>query len=302
MPIRQLTINGSLHALSSLELLKRDSKFIRIEGEGENNYRDTVKMLIKDGQFFLISGEIELRKNKRIKWKDSNLAEIRFIDRFSRLDGYQIVDHWQTDFTLKSLINLSPESYLRLLLRRGFSLQGGEDNDVIDLTSSLIVKKPGWLSVSGGAGADSIIGTKKNDYLAASSSRDICDSGAGTDLTRNVKDVLTGNDGRDTFYVDNGTHVADVEVGEVIHLFNHDSYDLDELSNKNPSFEYRREKTIVRLGDLELTTNPARFDFSYKFYNDEQEMCRTDSLGTRCDMEWIPDEPEGYSFDVIEVA
>ena len=302
VPVRQLTINGSLNGLSSLALLKRDSEFIRLENEVDNNHRDTLEISGQDGQIFRISGRIKLRKNGRIKWKASSLSEVESIDTSDGSIDYQITDLWRADFSIKSLIKSSPKNYLKLLLRKGFALRGGEGSDVIDLTSGLIAKKHGWPLISGGAGADLIIGSKKDDYLAASSSRDICDFGAGADLARNVKDVLTGNAGRDTFYADNGTRVTDVEVGEVIHLFNHNSYDLDGLSSKDPSFEYKGGKTIISIGGLQIVTNPARFDFSYKFYTPEYEMCRTDSRGTNCDMGWIPGEPEGYSFTAIEVA
>ena len=137
--------------------------------------------------------------------------------------------------------------------------------------------------------------------MAASTSRDICDFGSGTNLIEKVKDVLAGKGGKDIFYVDNGTHVADIEAGEVIHLFNHSSYDLGELANKTPVFKQKRNKAIIKIGDLTVTTNPAKFDFQYKFFTSEFNPCITDQNGTDCDMPWIPGEPEGYSFTATEI-
>ena len=302
MPIRQLIINGSLNELSSLSLLKKNSKFTRIKNKENHYYRDTLKASGEEGQTFKLSGEIELKGNGRIKWKESSISMISFRDRLNKENTYQISDRWQMGFNLKSLITSPPQNYLNLLISNGFTLRGGSGKDVIDLTSTLKNKKYKWPKISGGAGGDSITGSKGDDQLAASTSRDICDFGSGTNLARNVKDVLTGNAGRDTFYVDNGTHVTDIEIGEVIHLFNHNSYDLDTLDNKAPSFKHKSNRTIIRVGDLKVITNPARFDFAYSFYTPEYKMCRTDSYGTNCDMAWIPGEPEGYSFTAIEVT
>ena len=113
--------------------------------------------------------------------------------------------------------------------------------------------------------------------------------------------MLTGNAGKDTFYADNGTRVTDIELGEVIHLFNHNSYDLNNINNKTPLFKYKSNRTIIRVGDLKISTNPARFDFTYKFYAPEYKMCRTDVSGTVCSMGQIPGELEGYSFTAIEI-
>ena len=301
MPTRQVVINGSLNDLSSLSLLKKNSRFIR--AKSKNSFYDpvAVKFRTQEGQIFRISGDIELTNNGRIRWKKSNINRINFKDTFNHKNNYRITDYWQFGFSLKSLINETSENRLRLLLKNDFALRGGARKDVIDLTSTLVSKRHEWLPISGGAGADLIIGSRSNDHLAASTSRDICDFGTGTNLAQSVKDVLTGNAGTDTFYADNGTHITDVEAGEVIHLFNHKSYDLTELSNKSPSFKHKRNKTIIKVGGIRITTNPAKFDFSYKFYDPKYTMCRTDSDGTTCDMGWIPGEPEGYSFTAIEI-
>ena len=302
IPIRHLTINGSLNNLSSLALLQKNSKFVRTKNQDGYYYPDTIKMAGEDGQTFRIAGEIKLKKNGRIHWKKSSLSRISFRDSSNRSKNYQITDHWQFDFDLKSLIQSSPKNYATLLLREGFALRGGNRKNVIDFTGKKITQGSMRLPISGGAGADSIRGSENDDNLAASTSRDICDFGTGTNLGRKVKDVLTGNGGKDTFYADNGTRVTDIEVGETIHLFNHNSYDLDKLKNKTPTFKHRANKTVIKIGELKIITNPARFDFSYQFYTSKFKMCKTDSDGTICDTGWIPGEPEGYSFTATEIV
>lgn len=296
LPSRELIINNSLDSLSSLSLLKKRSVFSYSRNISSYYYIDTVRTAKRDSQRFWLSGEIKLRKNGQIKWNKSRLSRIIFKDNSDRSNNYEITDHWEFNFSLNSLVKSSPQSYSKLLLRKGFALRGGDGKDVIDLSTSSMSKKNKWLSISGGPSADLIIGSGKDDHLAASTSRDICDFGSGTNLNQTVKDVLTGNGGNDTFYADNGTRITDIEVGEVIHIFNHNSYNLSDISHKEPSFNHKPNRTIIRVGDLKITTNPAKFDFSYKFYTSEYKMCKTDSQGTICDMGWIPGEPEGYSF------
>ena len=300
IPIRQIVINNSLNDLSSFDCSK-NTKFTRATQEEGYFQPDIIKTTGDNGKTFKISGEIKLRKDGQIKWNKSVLSEIEFKDTCNNLNDFHITDRWQYDYDLRSLIKSSPKSYIRTLLNKGFELRGGDRQDVIDLVSAPILKKNIWLPISGGAGADTIIGSNKDDYLAASTSRDICDFGSGTNLARKTKDVLTGNGGKDTFYADNGTRVTDIEEEEVIHLLNHDSYDLGEIISKTPSFINRRNKTIIRVGDIKIITNKARFNYSYKFYTPEHKLCRSDSLGTVCDMGWIPGEPEGYSFTAVEV-
>ena len=301
LPVRRLAINGSLTRLSSLAMLKRNSRFVRNKSDDSNYYSDAVQMLGENEQVFRISGEIKLSKRGRIKWGQSSLHEISFTDASNAANDFQITNLWEFDFKLKTLIKSSPKNYTKFLLNKGFTLQGGEGKDVINLASMPAPRKYIRPQISGGAGADLIIGSDKDDYLAASTSRDICDFGIGTNLASNIDDVLTGNAGKDTFYADNGTRVTDIELGEVIHLFSHISYDLNEINNKTPSFKHKSNRTIIRVGDLKIITNPARFDFAYKFYAPEYKMCRTDESGTICSMGQIPGEPEGYSFTAIEI-
>ena len=296
IPKKEIIINNSLDSLSSLSLLRESSVFFYSRNIGSYYYKDTVKMSTRDGQRFWLSGEIKLRKNGQIKWNKSRLSRIVFKDNTDKSNNYEITDHWQFNFSLNTLVKSSPHSYLKLLLRKGFALRGGDGKDIIDLSSSSITKKNEWLSISGGPGADLIIGSGNDDRLAASTSRNICDFGSGTNLDQTIKDILTGKGGNDTFFADNGTRITDIEVGEVIHIFNHNSNNLSDISHKEPSFRHKPNRTIIRLGDLKIITNPARFDFSYKFYTSEYRMCKTDSQGTICDMGWIPGEPEGYSF------
>ena len=301
LPVRRLAINGSLTRLSSLAMLKRNSRFVRNKSDDSNYYSDAVQMLGENEQVFRISGEIKLSKRGRIKWRQSSLHEISFTDASNAANDFQITNLWEFDFKLKTLIKSSPKNYTMFLLNKGFTLRGGEGKDVINLASMPAPRKYIRPQISGGAGADLIIGSDKDDYLAASTSRDICDFGIGTNLANTIGDVLTGDAGKDTFYADNGTRVTDIELGEVIHLFNHNSYDLNNINNKTPSFKYKSNRTIIRVGDLKISINPARFDFTYKFYAPEYKMCRTDESGTICSMGWIPGEPEGYSFTAIEI-
>ena len=200
-----------------------------------------------------------------------------------------------------SLIKSDSDNYLNLILSNDFELRGNKRDNALDFTSMPIKKKYSHLPIAGGAGADTIIGSNRVDSLAASTSRDICDFGRGTNLAVNVKDVLTGGRGVDTFYVDNGTHITDVEAGETIHLFNHHSYDLDDIDNKTPLFRQKKNKTVIIIGDLKITTNPAKYSYAYKFFTPKYEMCQTNENGTVCDQGWIPGEPEGYILTAIDV-
>ena len=154
-------------------------------------------------------------------------------------------------------------------------------------------------SLAGGRGADTIIGSDGSDFLSASTSRDICDFGSGTDLSKRVKDVLIGGDGIDTFYVDNGTKVTDVEIGETLHLYNHLSNDLRDLVDKTPIIKNRPTKTVIKVGDIRVITNPVEFEYSYGFTNSVFEFCITDQNGIVCSVGMIPGQPEGYRFTAI---
>ena len=301
IPTRRLTINGSLNNLSDLALLKQNARFVHADHSGTYLYPQTVKTLSQTDEIFKVSGDIELKRNGRINWAKSNVSNIRFKDPSNRLNNFQINDHWQLDFDLKSLIKSKSKNYLKLLFRNSFELVGDRENNVIDFTSIPFARHYDRLPISGGAGADVIIGTKRNDLIAASSSRDICDFGTGTNLSINVKDILTGDTGIDTFYADNGTQITDIEKNETIHIFNHNSFDLDNIPDKSPSFKHKPNKTIIEIGDLKIITNPAKFDFYYKFYTPNMSLCTTDRSGTSCDRAWIPGEPEGYSFIATEV-
>ena len=302
IPFRQLIFNGSVDSLSALDLLRKDSKFIFVKSSNKTYPSQIIKTIPKAGKHFKISGEIQLRKDGRINWKRSDLENIYFRDARNRLNNFQIADHWQFGFNLKSLIKSHSGNYLNLILDNGFELRGNKRDNTFDLTSMPIKKKYSRLPISGGAGADTIIGSNRTDSLAASTSRDICDFGRGTNLAVNVKDVLTGGRGVDTFYVDNGTLITDIEVGETIHLFNHHSYDLDEINDKTPLFIHKRNKTIIRIGDLKIITNPARYSYMYKFFTPKYEMCQTNENGTVCGQAWIPGEPEGYTLTAIDVV
>ena len=301
IPLRQLIFNGSVDSLSSLALLRKDSKFTHVKSRNKPYSSQIIKTTPKAGQYFKISGEIKLRKDGRIDWKRSDLENIYFRDARNRLNNFQITDYWQFGFNLESLIKSNSVNYLNLILSKGFELRGNKRENTLDFASMPIKKKYSHLSISGGAGADMIIGSNRNDSLAASTSRDICDFGSGTNLAIKVKDVLTGGRGVDTFYVDNGTRITDVDVGETIHLFNHHSYDLGDLSDKMPLFRYKTSKTIIRIGDVKIITNPAKYSYVYKFLTPKYEMCQTNEHGTVCGQGWIPGESEGYTLTAIEV-
>jgi hypothetical protein len=66
IPIKHLTIDGSLDNLSSLGLLQKNSKFVHTKNQDGYYYPNTIKMVGEDGQTFRIAGEIQLKKNGRI--------------------------------------------------------------------------------------------------------------------------------------------------------------------------------------------------------------------------------------------
>ena len=80
LSVRRLAINGSLTRLSSLAMLKRNSRFVRNKSDDSNYYSDAVQMLGENEQVFRISGKSKLSKRGRIKWSQSSLHEISFTD------------------------------------------------------------------------------------------------------------------------------------------------------------------------------------------------------------------------------
>ena len=301
IPPQWLTINGSIDSLSALASLSADSRFIVVKDRDKNYPQQTIKTPGDTGKSFHVSGEIKLKKDGRINWGGSNLTSLRFKDKTNRSNNFLITDYWQLESGIESIMKSNSQNFLHVALSKGFEIRGSRRKNTLDLSSTGFNDKSYPLFIFGGGGADEITGSSQSDVLAASTSRDICDFGSGTNLIEKVKDVLAGKGGKDIFYVDNGTHVADIEAGEVIHLFNHSSYDLSELANKTPVFTQKRNKTIIKIGDLTVTTNPAKFDFQYKFFTSEFKPCITDQNGTDCDIPWIPGEPEGYSFTATEI-
>ena len=93
----------------------------------------------------------------------------------------------------------------------------------------------------------------------------------------------------DSFYVDNGTKIVDIEVGEKMHLYVGYFADSSGLADETPLFKYKSNKTVIKVGSIRMITNPMRFDYVYQ----EPDICD----GDLCT--WYP-VSEGYVFTAAE--
>lgn len=303
------TSRGSLNNFSTLSLLWPDTIYEVIKTKYDP-YNPLVVVRAKYPGIgsFKIKGNLLLTDNYQtpdseinygsINWGGSLASSLHYKDFNDKSKNFKIVDFYTPEKSLPSFIQSFDDPVVHAF-NRGYEYRGTKKRDTIDFSSLPVDNLTFLPSISGGSGADTIIGSDRSDFISASTSRDICDFGSGTDLSKRVKDVLTGGSGIDIFYVDNGTKVTDVEVGETLHLYNDLSNDLRDLIDKTPIIKYKSTKTVIKLGDIRVVTNPVKYDYSYGFIDSEFEFCITDQNGTDCGGGMIPGQPEGYKFTAI---
>ena len=297
------TSKGSLENFSALSFLYPDTIYeviktkpdpynpfivVLAEFPGIGSFKIRGNLLLTDDGY-----DNDQDKYSQINWSGSRASSLHYKDFTDKSKNFKIVDFHP------GFIQSFDDPVVHAL-NHGFEYRGTKRDDTIDLSSLVAENLEFPVSLSGGKGADTMIGSDGKDLIAASTSRAICDFGSGTDLSIRVKDVLTGGSGVDIFYVDNGTKVTDVEVGETLHLYNHLSNDLRDLADKSPIIKYRPTKTVIKLGDIRVVTNPVEFEYHYEFLESGFEFCRTDQDGVKdCSRGLIPGQPEGYVFTAI---
>ena len=292
------TSRGSLENLSALSLLEADTSFELIRIKSDPSSPHVIQAVVPDAGSFKLKGNFVLNEDGEINWNDSQASSFHYRDFNNKSKNFQITDALLR--TLPSFILLDDEDPLNHAFNNGYEYRGTKRDDRIDITNLAADNLAFSPSLAGGRGADTIIGSDGSDFLSASTSRDFCDFGSGTDLSKRVKDVLVGGDGIDTFYVDHGTRVTDVQVGESLRLYSHSSYSLRELEDKAPTIKYRRRKTVIEVGNIRVVTNPVEFEYHYEFLEPGLEFCVTDQDGTTdCSLGLIPGQPEGYVFTAI---
>ena len=291
------TSKGSLENLSALSLLDVDTSFELIRTKSDSSSPHVIQAIVPDAGSFKLKGDFVLNEDGHIDWTDSRASSFYYRDFNNKSKNFRVTDSLLQ--TLPSFILLDDVDPLNHAFNNGYEYRGTKRDDRIDISNLVAENLVFPPSLAGGRGADTIIGSDGSDFLSASTSRDICDFGSGTDLSKRVKDVLIGGDGIDTFYVDNGTKVTDVEIGETLHLYNHLSNDLRDLVDKTPIIKNRPTKTVIKVGHIRVITNPVEFEYSYGFTNSVFEFCITDQNGIDCSVGMIPGQPEGYRFTAI---
>lgn len=289
MPPMWFKVKGDLNSLSVLSMLAPDAQFEIIKSKENHHSPHVARSALSSGGFFKLKGDISLVEDGRIDWDNSFVDTLLFEDPNNGLSDFKIVDEALAYGFLKELIESNSGNYPALLFDNGFEYRGTKRNDNLDISNLSIENLAVFPWVLGGAGADSITGSDANDFLAASASREICRFGSGTDLLKRVKDVLVGGDGVDSFYVDNGTKIVDIEVGEKMHLYVGYFADSSGLADETPLFKYKSNKTVIKVGSIRMITNPMRFDYVYQ----EPDICD----GDLCT--WYP-VSEGYVFTAAE--
>ena len=299
IPPTGLRVSGKLSDLAQIQWFDRKATFERIQNSRQNLIQ--AKTLSNQNDLFTISGDIRFKKgNRRIRWNKSSIKELSLTNKLNP----------NIDFVLEHGFGIEGKKIKRLTLQTGqksinklinltHSIKGRESDDHID--ASATVSKYS-ISLEGQGGEDTIIGTDKSDLIAASTTRDACDFGQGTDLSMKVKDVLTGGKGRDYFFADNGTTITDIEAAERIYIYNHSSYDLTKLEDISPTYENDGTTTLIKTGDIQITTNTASFEYSFAYYNTNGTMCKVDSNGEECEIPAYPGQPEGYVLTATEAT
>ena len=286
---------GSINNISALSLLDATTLF-----EPFKNKSDVIRSVAPDVGSFKLKGNFVFAVDGQLNWDDSEPISLHYKSFNDRSKNFKIIDKTYSRNTLKEYLLSGTDDKLAYAFNFLFEYRGSKKIDTIDISNLAIENLANSPYLSGGSGADTIVGSDAKDLIAASTSRDTCDIGSGTNLSKKVKDVLIGGKGIDTFYVDNGTKINDVEAGESLHLNNHSSYDLRNLADKMPIIKYKLGKTIIKVGEIRVVTNPVKYDYSYGFISrPEMEFCYTTHDGTECSLGLIPGQTEGYRFTAI---
>ena len=292
---RTFKSKGSINNISALSLLDANTVF-----EPFKNTSNGIRSMAPGVGSFKLKGNFVFTLDGQLNWNDSEPISLHYKSFNDRSKNFNIIDKTYPGSALKEYLLSGADDKLAYAFNFSFEYRGSKKIDTIDISNLPIENLANPPSLSGGSGADTIIGSDAEDLIAASTSRDICDFGSGTNLSKKVKDILIGGKGIDTFYVDNGTKINDVETGESLHLNNHSSYDLRNLVDKAPIVKYKLGKTIIKVGDIRVVTNPVKFEYFYGFASrPEMEFCYTSQNGTECSLGLIPGQTEGYRFTAI---
>ena len=290
-----LTVSGSLKNLEDIKWRHKKSLFTPVEIMSIN-YDMAGYTTTDEGREFWIYGDLNYKRNGRLKWGKSSIRKIEYKDEEktlnAQLEYYRL---WSDEGNLATIKQID----FRQILDSISIINGDSGRNTLDIsTYQFDDQYPPALY--GGEGQDKIIGSNFNDTLAASSSRDICDLDYTGDLSIRTKDILIGGEGSDTFYVDNGSIVKDIEPGETIYLYDDAENHLNWTEDKTPIFKQKGNKTIIKIGDIRVKTNLASYSYSHYFYRGN-DLCWTTETGSSCDMGYIAGMPEGYAFTATGV-
>ena len=263
-----LTIYRDSKDLQKVNWFESSTKFA-LKQDGLVEY--AITKMDDGGEFRIEGSRIELSGNKEIDWRKSR------VDRVSYAKADWGFSYYEPRLD-KLIRKTESDEMIREIESRAYSHVGTESKNKID------VPEGGDKYLIGAQGADKITGNAGDNIIASSGISWACSGyGSSADYSEKTKDVLTGGEGSDIFYVGHGSKIKDVEVGEKIFLQNDSNESLNGLIGEEiiypcsetsapgesratcipserldePRFIQKRNKTIVKMGGISFTTNAA---------------------------------------------